>query len=588
MVDWAHVKTTTTEAAHAMPWAALKKMMTDKYCPRGEIKKIKTEMWNLKVQGTDFMCGGPISRRFQLPSLMSFVPPGCNTAIGLAHFWPGTGQWLLECGIKATLKGNCPRLKKQWDRGIQAGLEQGSSKGCLWLEMRGANPDNVVAGMHLVATGTLSILAAFRDGRHSEDCLQYSIWNHYDIPVMRLFVQAPAVFMDLMNEQARARSASEVILELLKKEVMYGGGAKVLSDYDCDIRYHPGKANVVADALSRKEREPPLRVRALVMTIKAIKRTKVGTTMCGWKHCAVNAGAGLPCYGDLRYTVKVPEHQRPSGLLVQPKIPEWKWDNITMDFVTKLPKTSQGYDTIWVIVDRLTKSAIFTPMRETDPLDKLARLEGHLERFGTKFGYEVQRTIQKNDGQSRLRIRFQNSRRYVRACAIGLSERVGLQPFALLVEFSSTIAITKHQSRTIRSILWSRKVFVHCCWTEVGEAQLLGPELSKRVTCRNNHPDQTWIASCSDRQKGYADLKRNQWNFSRGIKLCCKSRLLGKGGQEPLAVPLDGLSSGCKLSFCCGTGRRLGNVGPVKFKLVFEAEVGFPLVIVRWNTKRGP
>ncbi|GKB08095.1 reverse transcriptase domain-containing protein [Tanacetum coccineum] len=57
------------------------------------------------------------------------------------------------------------------------------------------------------------------------------------------------------------------------------------------------------------------------------------------------------------------EHQRPSGLLVQPKIPEWKWDNITMDFVMKLPKTSQGYDTIWVIVDRLTKSAIFTPMR---------------------------------------------------------------------------------------------------------------------------------------------------------------------------------------------------------------------------------
>nr|GFC24669.1 hypothetical protein [Tanacetum cinerariifolium] len=48
------------------------------------------------------------------------------------------------------------------------------------------------------------------------------------------------------------------------------------------------------------------------------------------------------------------EHQKPSGLLVQPKILEWKWDNITMDFVTKLPKSSQGYDTIWVIADRLT------------------------------------------------------------------------------------------------------------------------------------------------------------------------------------------------------------------------------------------
>ncbi|GJS28108.1 putative reverse transcriptase domain-containing protein [Tanacetum coccineum] len=68
------------------------------------------------------------------------------------------------------------------------------------------------------------------------------------------------------------------------------------------------------------------------------------------------------------------EHQRPSGLLVQPEIPQWKWDNITMDFITKLPKSSQGYDTIWVIVDRLTKSVIFVPIRETGPMEKLARM----------------------------------------------------------------------------------------------------------------------------------------------------------------------------------------------------------------------
>nr|GFD18614.1 putative reverse transcriptase domain-containing protein [Tanacetum cinerariifolium] len=68
------------------------------------------------------------------------------------------------------------------------------------------------------------------------------------------------------------------------------------------------------------------------------------------------------------------EHQKPSGLLVQPEIPQWKWDNITMDFVTKLPKAQSGNDTIWVVVDRLTKSAHFLPMKETDPMDKLARL----------------------------------------------------------------------------------------------------------------------------------------------------------------------------------------------------------------------
>nr|GFC69549.1 putative reverse transcriptase domain-containing protein [Tanacetum cinerariifolium] len=68
------------------------------------------------------------------------------------------------------------------------------------------------------------------------------------------------------------------------------------------------------------------------------------------------------------------EHQRPSGLLGQPTIPEWKWDNITIDFVTKLSKSPKGYDNIWVIVDRLTKSAIFVPMIETDPIEKLARM----------------------------------------------------------------------------------------------------------------------------------------------------------------------------------------------------------------------
>ena len=58
-------------------------------------------------------------------------------------------------------------------------------------------------------------------------------------------------------------------------------------------------------------------------------------------------------------------HQRPSGLLEQPEVPVWKWENLAMDFITKLPRTSSGYDSIWVIIDRLTKSAHFLPIRET-------------------------------------------------------------------------------------------------------------------------------------------------------------------------------------------------------------------------------
>ncbi|GKA44056.1 putative reverse transcriptase domain-containing protein [Tanacetum coccineum] len=69
------------------------------------------------------------------------------------------------------------------------------------------------------------------------------------------------------------------------------------------------------------------------------------------------------------------EHQRPSGLLQQPEIPVWKWEGIAMDFVTKLPRTSSGHDTIWVIVDRLTKSANFLPMRKDYKMERLARFE---------------------------------------------------------------------------------------------------------------------------------------------------------------------------------------------------------------------
>ncbi|GJQ99762.1 putative reverse transcriptase domain-containing protein [Tanacetum coccineum] len=225
---------------------------------------------------------------------------------------------------------------------------------------------------------------------------------------------------------------------------------ELLSDYDYDIRYHPGKANVVADALSRKERIEPLQVRALVMTIgmdlpkqilkaqiEALKPENLVNEDVGGmirkdipkeklepradETLCLNGRSWLPCYGDLRsvimheshkskysihpgsekmyqdikklywwpnmkaniatyvskcltYAKVKAGHQRPSELLVQPAIPEWKWDNIMMDLITKLPKSSHGFDTIWVIIDRLTKSAHFLPIRENDPLDKLARL----------------------------------------------------------------------------------------------------------------------------------------------------------------------------------------------------------------------
>ncbi|GJY82065.1 putative reverse transcriptase domain-containing protein [Tanacetum coccineum] len=81
------------------------------------------------------------------------------------------------------------------------------------------------------------------------------------------------------------------------------------------------------------------------------------------------------------------EHQRPSGLLQQPEITEWKWDNITMDFITKLPRSKSGHDTIWVVVDRLTKSAHFLEIREDYSMEKLARL--YIDEIVARHGVPV-------------------------------------------------------------------------------------------------------------------------------------------------------------------------------------------------------
>ncbi|GKD90073.1 putative reverse transcriptase domain-containing protein, partial [Tanacetum coccineum] len=185
-----------------------------------------------------------------------------------------------------------------------------------------------------------------------------------------------------------------------------------------------GKENVVADVLSRKERVKPRRVRAMAMTIKpgvrgmilaaqseAFKQENVlaerlhgldqqmrcETIIMDEAHktkYSVHPGADK-MYHDLRdmywwpgmkrdiatyvskcltYSKVKAEHQRPLGLLQQPEIPEWKWDKITMDFITKLPKMKSGHDTIWVIVNRLTKSAYFLVMREDYSTERLAKL----------------------------------------------------------------------------------------------------------------------------------------------------------------------------------------------------------------------
>nr|GFD05193.1 retrotransposon protein, putative, Ty3-gypsy subclass [Tanacetum cinerariifolium] len=114
-----------------------------------------------------------------------------------------------------------------------------------------------------------------------------------------------------------------------------------LKDYDTNIQYHPGKANVVADVLSRKS--------GMITGIKVEDEI----------------------IRDLEWLDI--ELYRASGLLQPLDIPVWKWDEISMDFVNGLPQTQRRHDAIWVVVDRLTKSAHFLPIRKDYSVSRLAK-----------------------------------------------------------------------------------------------------------------------------------------------------------------------------------------------------------------------
>ncbi|GKA90192.1 putative reverse transcriptase domain-containing protein [Tanacetum coccineum] len=202
------------------------------------------------------------------------------------------------------------------------------------------------------------------------------------------------------------------------------------------------------------------------------------------------------------------ECQKPSGLLVQPVIPVWKWENITMDFVTKLPKTLTGQDTIWVIVDRLTKSAHFLPMKETDSMEKLTRqyLKEVVLRHGVPTDGQSERTIQTLEDM-------------LRACVIDFGK--GWDRHLPLVEFSYNNSYHTIIKVAPFEVLYGRKCRSPICWAEVGDAQLTGLEIVHETTKKIIQIKKR-IQCARDRQKSYTDRRRKPLEFEVRDKVMLK------------------------------------------------------------------
>ncbi|GKA72905.1 putative reverse transcriptase domain-containing protein [Tanacetum coccineum] len=226
------------------------------------------------------------------------------------------------------------------------------------------------------------------------------------------------------------------------------------------------------------------------------------------------------------------EHQKPSGLLVQPKILECKWEKITMDFVTKLPKTTNGYDTIWVIIDHLTKYGHFLPMRERDPMEKLMKL--YMKEVVTRHGVPVS-------------IIFDHDGRFTSLFWKALNKALG--------------------TRLDMSMAY------HPETDKVGDAQLTGPTIIHETT-KKIVQIKSIIQAARDRQKSYVNIRRKPMVFQVGDRKCLFD--------ESLVIPLEELRVDDKLHFV----EEPVEVMDREIKQLKRSRI--PIIKVRWNSKRGP
>ncbi|GJZ12300.1 putative reverse transcriptase domain-containing protein [Tanacetum coccineum] len=324
---------------------------------------------------------------------------------------------------------------------------------------------------------------------------------------------------------------------------------------------------------------------------------RAGGTLC------LNKQSWIPCFGELRALIMHESHKSKYSIH-----PDHK------DVTKTLQATVTGQDTIWVIVDRLTKSAHFLHMREDDTLEKLTRL--YLKEVVSKHGVPVSiisdrdgkftshfwKSLNKalgtrldmstayhpeTDGQSERTI--QTLEDMLRACVLNF--RKGWDKHLPLVEFSYNNSYHTSFKAAPFEALYGRKCRSPICWAEVGDSQLTGPEIIHETT-EKIVQIKSRIQAARDRQKSYADIIAKVGTVSYRLELPEKlsrvhstfhvSKLKKCMADEPLAIPLDEIQVDDKLNFI----EEPVEVMDREVKRLKQSRI--LIIKVRWNSKRGP
>ena len=287
------------------------------------------------------------------------------------------------------------------------------------------------------------------------------------------------------------------------------------------------------------------------------------------------------------------EHQRPTGLLQELPLPEWKWERISMDFVVGLPKTQKGHDSIWVIVDRFTKSAHFLAVNTTYTvaqyaqmyLDSIVALHGvpvsivsdRGPQFTSRFWQKLQEALgtkldfstafhPQTDGQSERTI--QTLEDMLRMCVMDFGgsweKYLPLVEFVYNNSYHSTIGMAPYEA------LYGRKYRSPSCWMEVGDKELEGPEFI-RETSEKVPIIQERMRTAFSRQKSYTDPRRRDVQFGVGDHVFLKispmkgvMRFGKKGKLTPRYIgPFEILDKVGNVSYRLALPPNFGHVHPV-------------------------
>ncbi|GKE45212.1 putative reverse transcriptase domain-containing protein, partial [Tanacetum coccineum] len=212
-------------------------------------------------------------------------------------------------------------------------------------------------------------------------------------------------------------------------------------------------------------------------------------------------------YYDLRGLYWWPE--------IKKEIPEWKWENITMNFITKLPRTGSRHDSIWVIIDRLTKSAHFLAVREDFKIEKLTRL--YINKIVARNGVPVSII---SDHESYFTSRFWQSLQKALGTRLDLSTAYHLKTDGQM-EFSYNKSYHSSVKCAPFKALYGRKCRMPIAWAEVGESKLIGPEIVQETTDKIVQIKEI-LKDTRDRHKIYADKRQKPLDFSVSDKVLLK------------------------------------------------------------------